>query len=87
MSGEAFPLVEELRPAPPPAEAFLCLAGRPHCLFLDSALRHPTLGRYSFLAADPFDYFEHSPDDRDSLGELARRMVPFAAAKAGPPGC
>ena len=28
----------------------------PHCLFLDSALHHRTLGRYSFVAADPFEF-------------------------------
>ena len=37
----------------------LRLAGYPHCLFLDSALRDPRLGRYSFLTADPFELFHH----------------------------
>ena len=49
------PLVHELRPAPDPEAALVRLAEKPYCLFLDSALREPTLGRYSFLAADPFD--------------------------------
>lgn len=48
------PLVEELRPAPEPWHLFQRLAHLPHALFLDSALRHPTLGRYSFVTADPF---------------------------------
>ena len=48
------PLVEELQPAPDAAAVFGALAGRPHCLFLDSARRHPQLGRYSFVTADPF---------------------------------
>ena len=48
------PLVHELRPAPDPEAALVRLAAKPYCLFLDSALREPTLGRYSFLAADPF---------------------------------
>jgi para-aminobenzoate synthetase component 1 len=43
-------------PAPEPYETFQRLAGLPHVLFLDSALKHPTLGRYSFLTADPFDW-------------------------------
>jgi para-aminobenzoate synthetase component 1 len=33
------------------AQALSCL---PDLVFLDSALRHPVLGRYSFVAADPF---------------------------------
>ena len=41
-------------------QAFLRLAGRPHALFLDSARRDPELGRYSFLAADPFDLFRRA---------------------------
>ncbi|HLJ98220.1 MAG TPA: aminodeoxychorismate synthase component I [Gemmataceae bacterium] len=52
------PCVEELRPAPKPEDCWLRLAGLPHVLFLDSALRHPTLGRYSFLTADPFDWLQ-----------------------------
>jgi para-aminobenzoate synthetase component 1 len=52
----ASPLVEELTPAPRPWEALRRLAGLPGLLFLDSALDHPTLGRYSFLTADPFEW-------------------------------
>ncbi|MCR4411623.1 MAG: aminodeoxychorismate synthase component I [Thermoguttaceae bacterium] len=70
-------IVEELLPPPGVEEAFLRLAVRPHCLFLDSALREPRLGRYSFLAAAPFEYFERADDDADSLGELARRLARF----------
>jgi para-aminobenzoate synthetase component 1 len=46
--------VQELTPAPKAEQAFQRLAGLPYVLFLDSALRHRTLGRYSFLTADPF---------------------------------
>ncbi|HXG12186.1 MAG TPA: aminodeoxychorismate synthase component I [Gemmataceae bacterium] len=52
-----FPLVEELTPAPNPWEAFRRLARLRHVLFLDSALIHSYLGRYSFLAADPPEFF------------------------------
>lgn len=52
------PLVEELTPALAPVEVFACLAGLPHLIFFDSALAHPALGRYSFLAADPFDWLQ-----------------------------
>jgi para-aminobenzoate synthetase component 1 len=47
------PLVEELGPAPEPPDACRRLAHLPHLLWLDSATRHPTLGRYSFITADP----------------------------------
>jgi para-aminobenzoate synthetase component 1 len=50
------PQVEELCPAPDPAEAFESLAGLPHALFLDSALPHSDLGRHSFVTADPFEW-------------------------------
>lgn len=50
-----FPLVQELAPAPAAWDVFRRLAGLSHPLFLDSALRHPTLGRYSFITAEPFD--------------------------------
>src|SRR5437879_10823925 len=51
----SLPWVEELTPAPEPEEIFLRLADLPQVLFFDSALRHPALGRYSFLTADPFE--------------------------------
>jgi para-aminobenzoate synthetase component 1 len=50
------PVVEELRPAPDPWQVFQALAGLPHLLFLDSALNHPQLGRYSFVTADPAEW-------------------------------
>jgi hypothetical protein len=61
------PLVVELTPPPQPVEVFLRLSGLPHCLFLDSALRLPTLGRYSFLAADPVEFFTAGAQDTASL--------------------
>ncbi len=47
------PLVEELVPAPDPAESCERLAGLPYRLFLDSASTRTPLGRYSYVAADP----------------------------------
>lgn len=37
-----------------PVTAARCLAHRPHLTFFDSAARHESLGRYSYLACDPF---------------------------------
>ena len=79
-STDFVPLVEELTPAPEAEEVFLRMAGLPCCLFLDSALRHPSLGRYSFLAADPFDFVAVPADGSDALALLAERMRHFAAA-------
>ena len=76
------PLVEELLPAPDAEDVFVRMAGLPHCLFLDSAMTHPTLGRYSFVAADPFDFLEIPADGSDALTVLAQRMGRFAADTA-----
>ncbi|HVX13414.1 MAG TPA: anthranilate synthase component I family protein [Pirellulales bacterium] len=74
------PFIEELSPVPDAREAFLRLRGLPHCLWLDSARRHAALGRYSFLAADPFDYFELPVSGPDALAILAQKISPFQAA-------
>ncbi len=52
----AAPLVRELNPAPEAWVVCQRLAHLPRLLFLDSANSHPTLGRYSFLTADPFGW-------------------------------
>ena len=52
------PLIAELRPAPAASEVFRRLAGRRGCLFLDSSLRHAELGRYSYVACDPVEWFQ-----------------------------
>lgn len=75
----SLPLVHELTPAPDSADVFQRLCEKPHCLFLDSARRDATLGRYSFVAVDPFEYLRLSADGSDALGELARRLAPFKA--------
>jgi len=48
------PIVEELSPAPEVGEALLAFADLPGVVLLDSALVREPVGRYSFLAADPF---------------------------------
>jgi len=47
-------LVEELKAPPPILQVFARLQGRDYPFFLDSAARGSSLGRYSFLGADPF---------------------------------
>lgn len=70
-------LVEPYDPQVDLEAAFQRLAARPHVVFFDSARRNATLGRYSFLACDPFDYFAIPADGSDGLGELDRRLAPF----------
>ena len=73
--GEPLPLVERLDPPLDCVEVFRRLADMPHVVFFDSAMRHPTLGRYSFLAADPVEWFAASPDGSDALAQLAGRTA------------
>ena len=71
-------------------EALGKLAARGHVLFLDSALRDPVLGRYSFLTAEPFEYFQLPADGSDGLEELSRRLSPYHSptiADLPPPDC
>lgn len=53
----AEPRVHELSAGPRPEEAFTRLAALPHAVFFDSARRHATLGRYSYITADPTRWF------------------------------
>ena len=75
------PLVERLDPAPDVEGALARLRHLPHCVLLDSARRTDKLGRYSFLAADPFTFFTRPADDRSALDELAARLANFAAPR------
>src|SRR3990172_1250993 len=61
-----------------PVEAFRRLASLPHVVFFDSATRHDKLGRYSFVAADPFAWIEVPADGSGGLTELKRRLGDFA---------
>jgi para-aminobenzoate synthetase component 1 len=72
------PLVVELKPAPSAEGAFVCLAALPGCIFLDSSLVHDPLGRFSFLAADPFDQISLPAGRAGLLDELRRRLAPLA---------
>ncbi|MEQ8788023.1 MAG: aminodeoxychorismate synthase component I [Pirellulaceae bacterium] len=71
------PLVEELPSGAEATAAWSAVCRRPYCLFLDSAMRHETLGRYSFLAVDPFEVVSCPVDEADAFGRLARRLAPL----------
>ena len=79
MSEPRLPLAEELLPAPDVESALVKLAARPRSLLLDSALRDPKLGRYSFLTADPFDWFTVPADGSDGLSLLEAKLRPWQA--------
>jgi len=76
-----FPIVEELLPPPDPEGAFLRLSGREHTVFFDSARRDALLGRYSFLACDPFAWDVFSIDDAHSLKRLREKLAPYSAER------
>lgn len=71
------PLVHELTPVPDSVEVFRRLASRPHCVFFDSAQRDAELGRYSFIAADPFDWITATAVDEDPLQRVETAMALF----------
>ncbi|HTN74759.1 MAG TPA: aminodeoxychorismate/anthranilate synthase component I, partial [Pirellulaceae bacterium] len=79
-STPSLPLVVPLPPEVDALRAFEKLCRHPHCLFLDSALKDAHLGRYSFVAVDPFDYFTAPADGSDALELVAQRMRDFSSA-------
>ncbi len=68
------PHVHELRPAPAAEDVFRALRRLPHCLFLDSAQRHPTRGRYSYVAADPFAFCRFTDTTADPWREFEAQL-------------
>ena len=78
---EDLPLVEELSPPPDPEAAFLRFASREHCVFFDSARRERRLGRYSFLAADPFAFVQESGEQSGAVDRLRQAIAPFTASR------
>jgi para-aminobenzoate synthetase component 1 len=75
------PAILELAPAPRAVDVFCALSDLPHCLFLDSALQHPQLGRYSYIAADPIVYREFRRDTPDPLGQLAADLESLSSER------
>ena len=76
---EGVPIVRELPAGITPLDVFRALRSLPHLTFFDSAMQHPTLGRYSFVAADPFDWISVPADGSDGLATLADRVGPLLA--------
>jgi para-aminobenzoate synthetase component 1 len=77
-------VVRELCPAPDVESCFLRFRELPYCLLLDSALRNPELGRYSFLCADPFAIHQHQEgsshaEKDDPFEPLRQHLSQFAS--------
>ena len=72
------PHVEKLPNDLAPEAVFRHLAHLPHCLFLDSALKHSLLGRYSFVAADPFAFHRVDFPEGESLEPVRQQLNEWA---------
>jgi para-aminobenzoate synthetase component I len=72
---DSLPLVELLDPTLKPVDAFLRLRSLPHIVFFDSAMRHPQLGRYSFVAADPVEWLTVPADGTNAFQPLADHVA------------
>ena len=70
-------VVEELTTIPDVERAFLALADGPHCIFFDSARQQSELGRYSYLAADPFEFVCLSVDEAIALERNGAGVFPM----------
>ncbi len=68
------PTIQELAPSTDPAEVFVRLSTLPHCLFLDSALQHAELGRYSYIMADPYQVVRLTAETRNPLESVKREL-------------
>ncbi len=76
------PIVEELTPPPLIADALRAFAGWPGMLLFDSALQHETLGRHSFLMANPVrtHLLEEAEFGRDPFAPLRDELRSLQAA-------
>jgi para-aminobenzoate synthetase component I len=74
VTNDPLPFVEALPAELIAVEVFTRLASLPHVVYFDSAATDPRLGRYSFIAADPFLWIERRATDVDPLGEIENQL-------------
>jgi len=74
------PFVEPLPASLSAYEAFQRLAALPHVIYFDSARRHDTLGRYSYVAADPYDFLLLPVRGPFAFDALSERLASSQAA-------
>jgi len=78
------PLIEELSTDLSPLELFPFFLGDSYSFFLDSAMDHQKLGRYSLMGSDPFLVFSSRGQDitiNMSGGEIHLKGDPFEALR------
>lgn len=73
------PLAERVDSSISTAEAFQRLAHLPNAVFFDSALRENGLGKYSFIAVDPFRWIECSDPTKDILHNVEKALDQYQA--------
>ncbi|MDZ4655987.1 MAG: aminodeoxychorismate synthase component I [Bythopirellula sp.] len=78
MSKSDLPCVAELPRGLSAVDVFQRLAHLPHVVFFDSVAEFGRLGRYSFVAADPFDWVEASASADDPLARISERCQEFS---------
>ena len=71
---DSLPLILRLDASLDAVTAFRRLAHLPHVVFFDSAIRHPRLCRYSFVAADPIEWLTVPADGTDALTRLQSKL-------------
>lgn len=71
-----FPLFESI-PFHDPCDYFQGISDQPFAMFLDSSRQHATLGRYSYIAFDPFLTLV-SKNGKVTMGDLESDADPFA---------
>ena len=71
------PYVEALPSATDPTVVFDKLSHQPHCLFLDSALKHNELGRYSYVCADPFAFLRIEDNREGGFDRVEQVLAQF----------
>jgi para-aminobenzoate synthetase component 1 len=87
-SATGLPLAERLDAALQPVDAFRRLARLPHAIFFDSAMRHPQLGRYSFVAADPVEWVVRKATGFADFGlQIAELQKAISITGAGLTNC
>lgn len=75
------PLVRRLPSTWTPEYCFDQLAPRPGCVWLDSAVSGGELGRYSYMAAEPFSLLRIDSAKPDSLHQVASAIARYSTKK------
>ncbi|MEM8944061.1 MAG: aminodeoxychorismate synthase component I [Planctomycetota bacterium] len=77
---DEFPIVARLPANLTAVSVFEKLARQPHVIFFDSVTEQSPLGRYSFVAADPFEWIVATDNERAPLSKAERAGRQFTTA-------